>query len=163
VHNKAIGFGQQTDPKWHGDDSCWSEFAILLAAALLGGLAIIPYGVSLLTSNQRKPLKFPPPDALAAVISSDRRSFCARHWNRALGRPCDRPRRSVHRSWSCEHRIKTSHCPNVATGHLSVMAASAFTRYRSLPPYCRGRRELIPNTRKPHDCDDQQCAAIPAF
>jgi hypothetical protein len=68
VHNKAIGFGQQTDPKWHGDDSCWSEFAILLAAALLGGLAIIPYGVSLLTSNQRKPLKFPPPDALAAVI-----------------------------------------------------------------------------------------------
>jgi hypothetical protein len=42
------------------------------------------------------------------------------------------------------------------------MAASAFTRYRSLRPYCRGRRELIPNTRKPDDCDDQQCAATPA-
>src|SRR6516225_11079260 len=39
----------------------WSEFAILLAAALLGGLAIIPYGVRLLTSSQHKPLKFPLP------------------------------------------------------------------------------------------------------
>ena len=36
----------------------WSEFAILLAAALFGGLAIIPYSFRLLTSNQRKPLKF---------------------------------------------------------------------------------------------------------
>ena len=39
----------------------WSEFAILLAAALLGGLAIVPYGVRLLTSSQHKPLKFPLP------------------------------------------------------------------------------------------------------
>ena len=36
----------------------WSEFAILLAAALLGGLAIIPYCVRLLTSSQHNPLKF---------------------------------------------------------------------------------------------------------
>src|SRR5262249_19102309 len=36
----------------------WSEFAILLAAALLGGLAIIPYSVRLLTSSQHKPIKF---------------------------------------------------------------------------------------------------------
>src|SRR5262249_26853035 len=36
----------------------WSEFTILLAAALLGGLAIIPYSVRLLTSSQHKPLKF---------------------------------------------------------------------------------------------------------
>jgi len=42
----------------------WPEFAILLAAALLGGLAIIPYGVRLLTSSQRKPLKFPLPTLL---------------------------------------------------------------------------------------------------
>jgi hypothetical protein len=37
----------------------WSEFAILLAAALLGSLAIIPYSVRLLTSSQHEPLKFP--------------------------------------------------------------------------------------------------------
>ena len=37
----------------------WSEFAILLAAALFGSLAIIPYSVRLLTSSQHKPLKFP--------------------------------------------------------------------------------------------------------
>src|SRR5215831_1788932 len=36
----------------------WSEFAILLAAALFGGLAIIPYSVRLLTSRQHKPFKF---------------------------------------------------------------------------------------------------------
>src|SRR6516162_4823212 len=39
----------------------WSEFAILLAAALFGGLAIIPYSVRLLTSIQHKPFKFPLP------------------------------------------------------------------------------------------------------
>jgi hypothetical protein len=39
----------------------WSEFAILLAAALFGGLAIIPYSVRLLTSRQHKPFKFPLP------------------------------------------------------------------------------------------------------
>lgn len=42
----------------------WSEFAILLAAALLGGLAIIPYSVRLLTLSQRRPLKFPLPTLL---------------------------------------------------------------------------------------------------
>jgi Type II CAAX prenyl endopeptidase Rce1-like len=43
----------------------WSEFAILLAAALLGSLAIIPYSVRLLTSSQHKPLlKFPLPTRL---------------------------------------------------------------------------------------------------
>jgi hypothetical protein len=42
----------------------WSEFTILLAAALLGGLAIIPYGVRLLTSRQHEPLKFPLPTVL---------------------------------------------------------------------------------------------------
>jgi len=42
----------------------WSEFAILLAAALLGGLAIIPYSVRLLTSSQHKPFKFPLPTLL---------------------------------------------------------------------------------------------------
>jgi branched-subunit amino acid transport protein len=42
----------------------WSQFAILLAAALLGGLAIIPYSARLLTSSQRKPFKFPLPTLL---------------------------------------------------------------------------------------------------
>jgi len=42
----------------------WSEFAILLAAALLGGLAIIPCSVRLLASSQHKPLKFPLPTLL---------------------------------------------------------------------------------------------------
>src|SRR5215469_17850079 len=42
----------------------WSEFAILLAAALLGGLAIIPYSVRLLAASQHKPLKFPLPTLL---------------------------------------------------------------------------------------------------
>jgi hypothetical protein len=42
----------------------WSEFAILFAAALLGGLAIIPYSVRLLASGQHKPLKFPLPTLL---------------------------------------------------------------------------------------------------
>jgi hypothetical protein len=42
----------------------WSEFAILLAAALLGGLAIIPYSVRLLTSSQHKPRKFRLPTLL---------------------------------------------------------------------------------------------------
>jgi Type II CAAX prenyl endopeptidase Rce1-like len=42
----------------------WSEFAILLTAALLGGLAIIPYSLRLLSSSQRKPLKFSLPTLL---------------------------------------------------------------------------------------------------
>ena len=42
----------------------WSEFVVLLAAALLGSLAIIPYSVRLLTSRQHKTLKFPLPTLL---------------------------------------------------------------------------------------------------
>ena len=42
----------------------WSEFAILLTAALLGSLAIIPYSLRLLASGQRKPLKFSLPTLL---------------------------------------------------------------------------------------------------
>src|SRR5215469_18471436 len=54
----------------------WSEFAILLAAALLGGLAIIPYSVRLLTSSLHKAVQFPLPTLLllsflqAAVLSA---------------------------------------------------------------------------------------------
>lgn len=58
---------QQSDMIWAADRTpsgatmtraFWSEFAILLAAALLGSLAIIPYSVRLLTSRQHKRLKF---------------------------------------------------------------------------------------------------------
>src|SRR3974377_868914 len=42
----------------------WSVFAILFTAALLGGLAIIPYSIRLLASGQRKPLKFSLPTLL---------------------------------------------------------------------------------------------------
>jgi hypothetical protein len=41
-----------------------SLFAILFTAALLGGLAIIPYSMRLLASGQRKPLKFSLPTFL---------------------------------------------------------------------------------------------------
>jgi len=53
----------------------WSAFAILLAAALLGGLAIIPYSIRLLTSSLHK-VQFPLPTLLllsflqAAVLSA---------------------------------------------------------------------------------------------
>jgi hypothetical protein len=42
----------------------WSLFAILFTAALLGGLAIIPYSLRLLASRRRKPLKFSLPTLL---------------------------------------------------------------------------------------------------
>src|ERR1700692_2890688 len=42
----------------------WSEFGILFAASLVGGLAVLPYGMKLLSAEARSKLKMPLPIVL---------------------------------------------------------------------------------------------------